>query len=169
MRYRNRTKLFLPAAFCAIVLFATTASARNTDFEQPIDVKADRSEYDEKAGVQRLIGNVRITQGTMRITADHITVTLKDNKLSIIEGKGSPIEFQQENEVGEMVTGRCRTIVYDAANGRLILSGNATLSEPKQNLRSDKIVFDSRTQTVVAEGGESGQVNITIQPPEQNR
>ena len=87
----------------------------------------------------------------------------------MIEGKGSPIIFQQENDLGELVEGRCQRIRYDAVKGVLTLSGSATLTEPKQRLRSEKIVFNSITQTVVAEGGKSGQVSITIQPPTQNK
>ena len=152
---------------CACLVFpSVSVLAKTTDFEQPIDVKADRSEYDEKAGIQSLIGNVRITQGTILILADRITVKLKDNKLSVIKGKGSPIEFSQQNDAGETITGRCAEITYDAVNGRLTLEGNATLTEPKQSLRSEQIIFDSLTQTVVAEGGESGQVSITLQPPD---
>ena len=95
---------------CLELLMGSAAQARTDDFDKPIDVKADRSEYDEKAGLQRLIGNVRISQGTMLIVADAITVTLKDNKLSTIEGEGSPIEFQQENDLGELVIGRCHAV-----------------------------------------------------------
>jgi len=151
----------------SVAVLSHTALARTEDFSKPIDVKADRSEYDEKAGLQSLMGNVRVTQGTMQIRADKIKVTLKDNKLSVINGEGSPIIFSQENDAGELVKGECQRITYDAANGRLTLAGNATLSEPKQTLRSEKIIFDSITQTVVAEGGSSGQVSITIQPPDQ--
>jgi len=159
-------KILLYAAL--VLALPSTLSARTEDFSQPLEFKADRLENDEKAGLHRLMGNVRITQGSMQITADKITVTLKDNKASIVTGEGSPIVFKQENDAGELVQGECRRITYDAANGRLTLSGDATLTEPKQALRSDKIVFDSITQTVVAEGGDTGQVTITIQPPDQN-
>lgn len=160
------TWLFVALLLLALPLLTKPANAKTSDFEQPIDVKADRSEFNDLEGVQTLSGNVVITQGTMVINASSITVKLKDNKLSTIEGDGSPIKFQQENDEGELVTGECQHIVYDAVDGRLILSGAATLSEPKQNLRSDRIVFDSISQTVVAEGGETGRVSITIQPPE---
>ncbi|MBX2825351.1 MAG: lipopolysaccharide transport periplasmic protein LptA [Gammaproteobacteria bacterium] len=158
----------------ALVLFGVLlvqggVQAKTSDFEQAIDVKADRSEFNEKAGVQILSGNVEITQGTMLIKADSIEVTLKDNKLSTIEGQGSPIRFQQENDEGELIVGECQTILYEAENGRLTLKGSATLSEPKQNLRSDRIVFDSISQTVIAEGGKTGRVSITIQPPDQKQ
>jgi len=157
---------FIGLSLLAMLCLSPWVNAKTTDFEQPIDVKADRSEFNDKEGIQTLSGNVVITQGSMVIEADSITVQLKDNKLSTIEGKGAPIKFQQENDEGDLVTGECQHIVYDAVDGRLTLSGTATLSEPKQNLRSDRIVFDSISQTVVAEGGETGRVSITIQPPD---
>jgi len=129
-------------------------------------VQADRSEYDEQQGVQTLIGNVVITQGTMKIRADRIAIYLVDNKLSRIQGIGDPIRFEQQNEAGELVTGEAREINYDAVAASLVLAGKATLSQPRQELVSERIVFDSITQTVRAEGGDKGRVNIRIQAPD---
>jgi len=143
--------------------------ARQSDFSKPIDVSADRSEYDEKAGVQVLIGNVEITQGTMQIRADRIAITLRNNQLSSIEGSGSPIQFQQENEAGELVTGKAANIKYNAEDGSLVLTGSATLTQPRQRLQSERIVFNSTEQKVSAEGGEQGRVSIRIQPPAANK
>ncbi len=155
----------LGALLLGAMLLSHNAHARKSDFSQPIDVSADRSEYDERAGVQTLIGNVEITQGTMTIKADKIAIKLVDNQLSRIEGSGSPIQFQQENEAGELVTGTANSIDYDAVNGSLILTGSATLSQPRQRLQSERIVFNSTEQKVSAEGGNKGRVSIRIQPP----
>jgi len=157
----------LTLLLATILLIAPlTATARQSDRTKPIDVRADSSEFDEKAGVQTLTGNVQITQGTMQITADFIAISLKDNALSKIEGRGSPIRFVQENEAGELMNGEAREIIYDAINGTLVLKGSATLSQPRQNLSSDTITFDSQTQKVSADGGgDNGRVSIQIQPP----
>lgn len=164
---QQRIKSGILAALTLLLSFALFQSvyARQSDFSQPIDVSADRSEYDEKAGVQVLFGNVEISQGTMVIKADRIAITLVDNQLSRIEGSGSPIQFQQENETGELVTGEANAIDYDAVTGSLILSGSATLSQPRQRLKSERIVFNSTEQKVSAEGGDNGRVSIRIQPP----
>jgi len=152
------------------LLLSNVASARQDDFSKPIDVRADRSQYDEQAGLQTLSGNVEITQGTIRIEADEIRITLQDNRLSRIDGTGSPIRFYQENDAGEPVTGEAASIRYDAVAGNLILEGNATLSQPRQELASERIEFDSLTQTVKADGvsadgSKRGRVSIRIQPP----
>jgi len=162
----------LPVLTMLIILIAAssvTGFAAESDFSQPIDVSADRSEYNEKTGKQSLSGNVEIRQGSILINADSIEVILKDNKLSVIEGRGSPIKFQQQNELGELITGSCERISYDALNGILTLTGNAHLKQPKQELRSESIKFNSISQSVVAEGGQSGRVTITIQPPDRGQ
>ena len=165
----NMNETTMPQLIAILVLFtlfaASPAAAKKSDFRQPLDVKADRSEFDEQQGVQTLIGNVEITQGTMKILADRIAIHLRDNKLSSIQGVGSPIHFEQQNEAGELITGEAREINYDAVRGSLVLAGNATLSQPRQELVSERIVFDSRTQKVIAEGGDNGRVSIRIQPP----
>ena len=151
-----------------LVLATSSAMARESDLQQPIDVSADRSEYDDKAGTQKLIGNVEIRQGTMRITADIIEITLKDNALSRIDGKGSPILYQQENESGELLQGEAREVNYDAIDGSLVLSGGAKLSQPQRNIKSERIEFNVRTQTVSAEGSkDTGRVTIRIEPPKR--
>ncbi len=147
-------------------LFSSSVHARQSDFTQPILINADRTEYDEKTGIQIWSGNVEMTQGTMQIKADRITITLRNKKLSRVEGTGSPIKFQQENEAGELVTGNANSIDYDAENNSLALSGSATLTQPGQRLQSERIVFDINKQKVSAEGGENGRVSIQIQPPE---
>lgn len=149
-----------------MIMFSAPVISRQSDISQPIDVRADRSEYDEKAGRQTLSGNVEVTQGTMQILADQISIDLKDNALSRIEGVGSPIRFRQENDAGELMQGQAQRIIYDALNGTLTLLGAATLSQPRQELVSEKIIFDSRSQKVLAQGGEGGgRVSIQIKPP----
>ncbi|MDO6460287.1 lipopolysaccharide transport periplasmic protein LptA [Granulosicoccaceae sp. 1_MG-2023] len=157
------TKYILTALF--LLTCSLAALARQSDFSQMIDVQAERSEFDERTGMQTLIGNVVITQGSMKISADRIDVTVADGKLATISGTGSPIRFQQENEQGELVTGECEQITYDARKASLLMIGNARLSQPDREMTGDRIEFDSKTQKVRADGGNNGRVQIRIQPP----
>ena len=162
----------LPALIIALFILGSSALsfARQSDREKPIDVRADSSEFDEKSGRQTLSGNVLITQGTMQISADFIAITLENNELRKIEGRGSPINFEQENEAGEIMQGQAKEIIYDAVTGTLILQGGASLNQPRQSLSSEKITFDAQTQKVSAEGGNTGgRVSIQIQPPSNSQ
>lgn len=159
----------LPAILLlSILCVAIPAQAKKSDLSQPIDINADRSEIDETRGVTILIGDVQITQGTMKISAERVEIFLKNNQLSNIEGTGSPIRYEQENEAGELIVGEANNISFDAIASILILSGGATLSQPRQELKSERIEFNAATQKVSAEGGSNGRVNIRIQPPSGN-
>lgn len=163
-------KRTLCTLFFALSVSIACAHAKTGDATQPIDVSADRSEYDDKARVQRLIGNVEIVQGTMKITAQEIAIHLDDeNRLARIEGNGTPIRFEQLNDADENIVGEANSIDYNAIDGSLVLSGNANLKQPRQELNSNQIVFNSRTQTVKADGGNSGRVSIRIQPPKEEQ
>ena len=113
------------ALFIATVMLITSlpGMTRQSDRDKPIDVRANSSEFDEKSGRQTLSGDVQITQGTLQISADFIAISLENNALSKIEGRGSPIRFSQENETGELMQGEASEIIYDAIAGTLILKG----------------------------------------------
>lgn len=159
----------LPILWPAMLLLAVgagTVQARQGDLSAPLEVSADASEYDERKGTQTLRGNVEISQGSLRIEADRVDVFLEQNQLDRITGVGEPISFQQENDAGQLVRGTASRIEYNAGSGVLILSGGATLEQPRQRLDSQRIVFDARAQKVSAEGdGDGGRVSIRIQPP----
>ncbi len=165
LQHRILNKIALQAIVLALSVFATLAYAKKGDENQPIDVSADRSEYDDKAGIQRLVGNVEIVQGSMKIKAQEIAIHLKENRLARIEGDGNPIRFEQLNDANESIVGEANSIDYNAVDGTLILIGNARLKQPRQELNSNRIVFNSRAQTVKADGGDQGRVSIRIQPP----
>ena len=163
----NKRKLL--ALLFTVGLFSTAVNAKDGDEKQPIDVNADRSEYDDKAGIQRLIGNVEIVQGSLKIKAEEIAIHLKNKRLARIEGSGNPIRFEQLNNADEPIVGEATAIDYNAIDGTLILTGAARLQQPRQELNSNRIVFNSRAQTVKAEGGEEGRVSIRIQPPQADQ
>ena len=169
LQNQKPSKQTLPVFLLLISLLAATVQAKDGDENQPIDVNADRSEYDDKAGIQRLIGNVEIVQGSLKITAQEIAIHLKDNRLSRIEGSGNPIRFEQLNNADESIVGEANAIDYNAIDGTLILTGAATLKQPRQELNSDRIVFNSRAETVQADGGDKGRVSIRIQPPKADQ
>jgi len=88
--------------------------------------------------------------------------------LARIEGSGNPIRFEQLNNDDESIIGEANAIDYNAVDGTLVLTGAARLKQPQQEVNSDRIVFNSRAQTVQADGGDNGRVNLTIQPPQND-
>ena len=65
----------LPLLLCLAAVFGSPASwALPTDREQPIRVQADSAELDDKQGVAVYRGDVVVTQGSMKLTANRAQV-----------------------------------------------------------------------------------------------
>ena len=49
-----------------------SASALSTDRDQPINLEADEAELDQTEGVSTYVGNVVVTQGSMKVESDRM-------------------------------------------------------------------------------------------------
>ncbi len=150
----------LAAAACVSQALANTAADR----DKPINISADTSEYDEKAGTQVLAGNVEITQGSMVIKAERIKVELKNNALFRITGSGAPIRFQQLTENNELLRGQSDQISYNTETSEITFKGNAALERPGQKFTGHSINYNMTELTFKAAGNEKGRVSIILQP-----
>lgn len=150
--------------FAVSVSMTSPALSNPADRSKPINISADSSEYDEKAGTQVLAGNVEISQGSMVIRADRITVELKNNTLFRITGSGSPIRFQQLSERNELLRGQSEQISYNTETSEITFRGSAELERPGQKFTGHSINYNMVNLTFKAAGNDQGRVNIVLQP-----
>lgn len=141
------------------------AQALPEDADQPIDIEADKLEMDLNANVVTYIGNVRVVQGTMRVTADRMRVEYENKKVVRITATGEPAHYQQQldAEQGE-VKARAHTIVYHTQQERVQLQQNAWLEQGGNEISGELIHYDMVAGRVNAESGEEGPVTVTVQP-----
>lgn len=164
----------LTNSMTAILLLTIVAFSQNNAFANPddqkkaINVKADTSQYDERAGTQTLSGNVEITQGSMSIKADSIKIELKDGALYRISGKGKPIKFQQLTQTNELMRGQSNQISYDTQTAQITFEGDAEFERPGQKFSGHTIEYNMLKLTFKAAGNTQGRVNITLQPAKVN-
>ena len=147
-----------------ITLLGTQAWAKADDRTKPININADESEYDEKAGTQVLSGNVEISQGSMVIKADRIKVELRNNALYRISGTGNPIRFQQLTENDELMRGQSNEISYNTQTSEITFKGDAEFERPGQKFTGHSISYNMKALTFKATGNKKGRVNIVLQP-----
>ena len=141
--------------------------ALKSDREQPIDIRADRVEINEKEEISHYIGNVSLTQGTLNIQADKITVFLMNGKLSRIVITGNPATFQQQPEDNkEIVTSKARHMEYFASKEHLVLKDDAQVIQGSNRFHGDFIEYDTLNSTVKAKKseGSDSRVHAIIQP-----
>lgn len=154
-----------------ITLFIITGTSQSwalrSDREQPIDIRADRVEINEKEEVSQYIGNVNLKQGTLNIKADKITVYLDNGKLTRIVIKGNPATFKQKPEDNkDVVTSKARHMEYFASKEHLVLKDNAQVIQGANRFQGDFIEYDTLNSTVKAKKGEGSdsRVHAIIQP-----
>ena len=168
----------LAHSILAIAFGASIAHAETADKAKPISFTSDGGEvnYEKKTGV--LTGNVVITQGTLTIRADKINFKQNaDNSLSAT-AFGNPISFRQKRDDSEgYYEGWAQRAEYDGGKEQLELFDNAILKRGTDEIRSNYITYNSKTELFKAEGrpstspipGEAGRndrVRGTFQPKE---
>lgn len=159
------SSLLLMWAFFTPVQAQTSAEAA----AEPIYIESDRLEIDEARGLSIYRGNVHFRQATTHVWADEVMVYVDDQQtVEKIEAEGRPARFHQYPAVDvEELQGEALSIVYRAAEGFVVLEGDASLMQEKNKFAGNRIEYDADKRVVRAgqqEPGESGRVQVVIQP-----
>jgi len=158
--------VFGAGAFCAgAVMFAATAMALPEDADQPIHIRADSAEIDQQQGLAIYRGEVRVDQGTLRVTADEMTVEYVDHKVVRITAKGNPAHYQQQIEAGQnQVRAHSSVIVYFTQEERLDLLGDAFLTQDGNEITGDLIRYDIVAGKVDATAKNDDRIRMILEP-----
>lgn len=146
-------RILCAAAAAAAVAIAPCAPAEQTDKKQPINYSANTGDVNYQTKVGNLAGNVVITQGTMTIRADKIVFKQNpDNSISAT-AYGNPITFRQKRDgVDEYFEGYAQRAEYDGEKELLELFDRALLRRGQDEIRSNYISYNTRTELFRAEG-----------------
>ena len=172
-----KTSNFLPShvrfTLYLLTLLPTFSFALESDREQPIKIQADAAIVDETNGSSVYKGNVIITQGTLKITANEVEIfTAADEVIQIIAMTDKDSEVlshyeQQINELMEMVVADAKKITYLIQEERLHLSGDAQLQKVQDLFTGQLLSYDLKRGVVNLNSlGGSDRVNMTITPKE---
>ncbi len=142
-----------------------TAHALKEDVNKPIEVEADSVEIDEGSGKSTYKGNVILSQGSIRLKADTITVIQNEKKSDQIKAVGRPATLTQKSSKGKKgIKGRSQRMEYYIDSDILYLIGNASLVQGKDTFQSDRIAYDRKKSLI--KGGTSAKgkqrVKVTI-------
>ena len=147
------------------------AAALPDDRQQTISIESDSAERNEKTGLTVYSGNVIISQGSILIEAEEITLHYQGSKISRIECTGTPASYQQRPQAeGAMLVARAEHIDYLLASDQIILKRNAVLSRNGTIIKGDSIDYDIKNETWKAKGndlGEQKRIQLVIPPSVQ--
>jgi lipopolysaccharide transport protein LptA len=110
-------------------------------------------------------GHVRITTQDGFLTSDEARIVFTANLLSAADIVGSPARFQQQRATG-IASGHALHIDYRPATTTVRLAGEAFLTDGKNDITGDTLLYNLHDQQVLANPDEQGtqRVRITINP-----
>ncbi|MFD1804449.1 lipopolysaccharide ABC transporter substrate-binding protein LptA [Mixta tenebrionis] len=143
------------------------ALALTGDSDKPVNIDSANQALDLQGNVATFTGNVIVTQGSIKITADKVVVTRPngDSQKTIVDAWGNPATFYQLQDNGKPVKGHAQKMHYELAKDLVELTGNAYIEQLDSNVKGDRITYLVKEQKMQAFGqGENKRVTTVLVP-----
>ena len=150
----------------ALLSTSLSSYALKGDTDQPINIDSGSQSLDMNSNVVTFSDNVVITQGSIKVTADKVTIIRQEGKKETLEASGSPVTFQQTLDNGKPVNGKGNSVHYDLNSEFLTLVGNAELKQQGSFIKASKITYDVKKQQLKANSGNKSRVKTILIPNE---
>ena len=155
--------------------WAAAAHAEKADRDKPVNIEADKMFYDDLRQLNIFEGNVTLTQGTLVIRADKLTVKQDPEGFqhgTADKGAGGLAYFRQKRDnVDEYIEGWGERIEYDAKTDKADLITRARVLRGQDEVIGNTIHYDGRTEFYTVVGAKdgsgnnpNGRVRAVIQP-----
>jgi lipopolysaccharide export system protein LptA len=175
LTFKIRMKSLLAAGFFIGMLFNSPVFAERADSDKPVHLEADRATVQDANKLATFIGNVVLTQGTLVIRADKMTVKEDAKGFQYATAFGNLASFRQKRDgKDEYVEGWSERMEYDGKADRVQLFKQARLRRGQDEVHGDYISYDAVNEFFQVNGrdlaGESGltqsggRVRVIIQP-----
>jgi lipopolysaccharide export system protein LptA len=162
----NKLLITIALSMLALGGFSSLSLAKNSDFEQSVNVTADKfgGSLDDKTLIYS--GNVTVAQGSLLIKADKLVIDSSAGKgKEIFIASGEPAVYSQTLEGDKPIQANANEIRYDFATRVLTLTGKAEINQSGSLVQSAKIQYDLEKQTLKAESdGKEDRVSTIFTP-----
>lgn len=160
-----------------LLVAAGPALAEKADRDKPTQVEANKMSADDARRLNIFEGDVVVTKGTIRLTAEKLIVRQDAEGFQLATATGKPAKFRQRQDAkpgekeGIWVEGEALRIELDDRNQKIELFDKARVNRGGDEVAGDYIFVDQRAdfyQVSSGKGGEKqGRVKAVIQskPP----
>lgn len=151
----------------ATLFIAFSCFSVESDYTQPIHVSSVSQHAKMKENTVVFIDNVILTQGTIKITADKLTVIRGENSnQEIMIAEGNLATFHQIQDDGKPFDAQANSIRYDVAKSTITLQDNAQVKQLDSEVNGEKIVYSITNEelTVSTGEGKTDRVNTVFLP-----
>ncbi|MFK8021078.1 MAG: lipopolysaccharide transport periplasmic protein LptA [Pseudomonadales bacterium] len=148
--------------------FSASVFSLEDDRSQPIRVKADSAERDDKRGVTTYRGDVIIDQGSLTIAAQEVVI-YGSQAVTRIVAKGNPARLQQQPSPDKgVIIAKGNNIEYSLETEIVQLEDNAYVEQDGTKVRGGQISYDMKQQIVRANGNTNSEQRVEMIIPASN-
>jgi lipopolysaccharide export system protein LptA len=161
------------------MFFTGSVLAEKADRDQPVHLEADRATVQDANKLATFTGNVVLTQGTLIIRADKMTVKEDTNGFQHATAFGNLASFRQKRDgKDEYVEGWSERMEYDSKADKVELFKKARLRRGQDEVYGDYISYDAINEFFQVVGGNTetaaparseGRVRAVIQPKKKEQ
>ncbi len=154
-----------------LVLLPCQLWALATDRDQPVEIEADELEVREQEGISIYQGNVKLVQGSLKISADRVVIHFNEtNELTLLEMSGTPATLRQLDDNQQEIWGEAKKIDYFQYESLLELRDSARLNQAGDMIESDVIRINTKNSRLQAGSmGSDRRVKMLIQPRQDTK
>jgi lipopolysaccharide export system protein LptA len=148
------------------LLISFASIALESDFDQPIHVSSVSQHASMKNNTVVFQDDVLLTQGSIKLTADKLTVIRgKQANQEIMTAEGKVATFHQTQADGKPIDAQANSIRYDVAKAKITLTGNAQVKQLDSRINGSKIVYFLETEELtVSNDGKKTRVTTVFLP-----
>jgi lipopolysaccharide export system protein LptA len=157
-------RIFFKALACTVFFLTVAAQALKSDSAQPIRVRSKSVEANEKTGVSIYRGNVVMVQGTLKLEADRVEVTVRDGRTELVRAWGKPVRIQTRSDQGQELRAHAERAEYRGNEQRIDFYGSVELQRDADVFTGAVVHYALGAETFVAESDGDGQVFAVLQP-----
>lgn len=153
------------------------AHAERADRDKPVNIESDRMNADDAQKTAIFEGRVVLTQGTLLIRADRLTVRQDSEGFQSAIALGKPVTFRQKREgLDEYIDAEAQRIEYDGRADRVELFISARVRrDGGDEVRGSYISYDSKTERFSVQSAKDaspqsrdGRVRAVIMPKKKD-
>ena len=149
-----------------LLVLAAPALAEKADRDKPTQVEANKMSADDARRLNIFEGDVVVTKGTIRLTAEKLIVRQDAEGFQLATATGKPAKFRQRQDAkpgekeGIWVEGEALRIELDDKNQKIELFDKARVNRGGDEVAGDYIFVDQRSdffQVTAGKGEKEGQ------------
>jgi lipopolysaccharide export system protein LptA len=173
MRLSFLKPLSLKIIFTSLCIMSISSSyvfAEKADRDKPIELESDSMTSDESKNKSVYSGNVILTQGTLLIKADELTIREDNQGFQHSTSVGNPTTFKQKQEgKNEYIEGSAQRIEYDGRMDKIHLYSKAWVKKGGDVVQGDANAefakaMSGNTKNKAGETVPGGRTRAIIQP-----